>query len=163
MQKVPIPEELNIHKNLKLWEREFLFSDIHLGDFLAEQLTRRTQTLLFSDERIQNTFETIQVNVRYHQESAKSYFSLQLNLKLKTPTPCASVPSAFQEDVLHLLTLSSREFVEVLRSYQFSDYEFLELNLDSESVSHILGREDLELFRRNKVDLAGLLGKVSPL
>lgn len=163
IQKIPIPEELNIRKDIESWEKEFSFSEIHLGDFLAEQLTRRTQALLFSDERIQNTFERVQVNFHYHRESAKSYFSLELDLKLKTATPWTSTPSALQEDALYLLTLSSREFVEVLRSYQFSDYEFLELNLASESVSHILAREDLELFRRNKADLAGLLGRVSPL
>ena len=164
IQKIPIPEELNIRKDLDSWEKEFSFSDIHLGDFLAEQLMRRTQALLFSDERIQNTFETVQMSIHYHRESSRSYFSLDLDLKLKTPTPWASVSSsALHEDVLYLLTLSSREFIEVLRSYQFSDYEFLELNLASESVSHILGREDLELFRRNKIDLAGLLGRVSPL
>lgn len=163
IQRIPIPGELNIRKDLESWEKEFSFSEIHLGDFLAEQLTRRTQALLFSDERIQNTFETHQVNFRYHQELSKSYFSLELDLKLKTPTPLTASPSAFHEDVLYLLTLASREFVEVIRSYQFSDYEFLELNLASESVSHILARGDLELFRRNKIDLAGLLGRVPPL
>lgn len=163
VQRIPIPEELNIRKDLESWEKEFSLSEIHVGDFLAEQLTRRTQTLLFGDERIQNTFESVQVSFSFHRESAKSYFSLGLDVKLKTPTPWVSLPSAFHEDVLYLLTQASREFVEVLRSYQFSDYEFLELNLSSESVSHILGREELELFRRNKADLAGLLGKVSPL
>lgn len=163
IQRVPIPAELNIHKDLESWEKEFSFSEIHLGDFLAEQLTRRVQSILFSDERIQNTFETVQMNFHYHHEVAKSYFSLELDLKLKARTALASVPSASHEDVLYLLTLTSREFVEVLRSYQFSDYEFLELNLASEPVSHVLEREDLELFRRNKVGLAGLLGRVSPL
>jgi len=162
-QRIPTPQELNVQKDFESWEKEFSFSEIHLGDFLAEQLTRRAQAILFSDERIQNTFEAIQANFRYHQEISKSYFSLELDLKLKTPTERASVPSASHEDVLYLLTLASREFVEVLRSYQFSDYEFLELNLASEAVSHIVGREELELFRRNKVDLAGLLGRISPL
>jgi len=134
-----------------------------LGDFLAEQLTRRTQSLLFTDERIQNTFDLLQMNYRYHPKPAKKYFSLELEVRLKSPTPWASQPSALQEDVIYLLNLASREFVEVLRSYHFSEYEFLKLDLTSDPVSHILGRDELELLRQNKADLAGLLGGVSPL
>ena len=161
IQRIPLPETMNLRKDLESWEAEFSFSEIHLGDFLAEQLTRRSQALLFSDERIHNTFEKVNLLYRY-QEEPKNHFSLELDLKLKAPVPSLSGPSLQNEDVLYLLKLTSREFVSVLRSYQFSNYEFLQLNLVSDPVAHILGREDLELLRRNKVDLQGLLGKVSP-
>ena len=163
IQKIPLPETMDLEKDLESWETEFSFSEIHLGDFLAEQLTRRTQTLLYSDERIHNTFEKVNLMFRYHQEGEpKNHFSLELDLKLKSPVPTPLGPSLQNEDVLYLLNLTSREFVSVLRSYQFSDYEFLQLSLNSDPNARILGKEDLELFRRNKVDLQGLLGKVSP-
>jgi hypothetical protein len=47
--------------------------------------------------------------------------------------------------------------VNLLRSYKFSDYSFLRLTLDSDPVSRILARDDLELFRRNKTNLSGLI------
>lgn len=163
-KKLPIPEALDLEKDLTSWETEFPLHEIHVGDFLAEQLTRRTQSMLSTNERIQNTFEAIQLAFHYNREEAKSYFSLELDLRLRTPAPLvAPGPSASHEDVLYLLDLISREFVDLLRSYRFSDYEFLELNLASDPASHILGREKLELFRRNKTDLQGALGGLAPL
>ncbi|MBI4115121.1 MAG: hypothetical protein HY447_00945 [Candidatus Omnitrophica bacterium] len=157
LNKVPIPPEFNLEKDLESWETEFQISAIPLGDFLAEQLNRRMQTLLFSDERIQNTFETIQLNIRFYKEEPENYFSLDLNLKQRGTAPVPLVPSVLNEDILYLLDLVSREFVDVLRSYRFSDYAFLQLKLPSHPFSHNLGKEELELFRREKVDLQGLL------
>lgn len=163
MRQVQISEDFDIHRDVESWEKEFSVSAIHLGDFLAEQLNRRTQTLLFMDERIQNTFESVQLTFRYHPDQPKNYFTLDLDVKLKTATSLAPPPTALQEDVLYLLNLSSREFASVMRSYRFLDYGFLELHLVSDPVSRILPREDLELLRRNKADLQGLLGGVTPL
>lgn len=162
IQRVPLPKEMNFEKDLTSWETEFAVSEIHLGDFLADQLTRRTQALLSSDERVHNTFEKANILFRY-EKAPKSHFSLELDLKLKSPVPLALGPSVHNEDVLYLLNMVSREFVSVIRSYQFSDYEFLQFTLATDTTSHILEREDLELFRRNKVNLQGLLGKISPI
>ncbi len=162
IQRVPLPKEMNLEKDLESWETEFSVAEIRLGDFLADQLSRRTQVLLASDERIHNTFEKSNALFRYEKEP-KSHFSLELDLKLKSPVPLAAGPSIQNEDVLYLLNLVSREFVSVVRSYQFLEYEFLQFALAADATSHILGREDLELFRRNKADLQGLLGKVSPI
>lgn len=163
LQKISFPEEFELQRDTASWETEFSFSEIQLGDFLAEQLTRRVQALLGMDERVQNTFEEVRLAFRYRKELREDFFTLDLDVKLKTPIPHLVSPSAFHEDILYLLNLTSREFVEVLRSYQFSDYEFLQLNVASDPVSRILPREELELFRRNKVDLQGLLKGVSAL
>jgi hypothetical protein len=164
LQKISVPPDLDIEEDLKSWEMEFPLSEIHLGDFLAEQLSRRVQAFLFGDERIRNTFDTIHLAFDYHWEpSREPYFSLDLDVKLKTPTPLAPAATAFHEDVLYLLELAFRQFVEVLRSYKFGDFRFLKLNLASDPISHVLGQEELEFFRRNKTDLQGLLSHVSPL
>ncbi len=158
IQKVSMPKEFEIDKDMESWETEFHLAEIHLGEFLAEQLTRRTQNLLYTDERIQNTFESIRSNFRYHKENPDHFFSFELDVKLRTPSPWAgAAPTALHEDVLYLLNLVSREFVTILRSYRFSDFEFLQLNFTFDPVSRILGREELELFRRNKADLQGIL------
>jgi hypothetical protein len=47
--------------------------------------------------------------------------------------------------------------VNVLRSYNFRDYDYLSLNVAKEPSKWILGREQLELYRRGKMDLQGLL------
>ncbi len=163
LQRIPIPDELNLDQDLESWETEFPVFHIDLGVFLAEQLTRRTQALLMADERIQNTFESAQLNFLYHREAQKSFFSLELDLRAKSAGLLVPSLSLVHEDVLYLLNRTSREFVDVLRSYKFSDYGFLELRLASDPSAQMLAREDLELFRRNKTTLQGLLSGVAPL
>lgn len=162
IQKFPLSNELNFQTDPDSWQIEFPLTEIRLGDFLAEQLSRRTQALLTQDERVHNTFEEVRMSFRYQKDVPQKYFSLELDVKPKGHTPQILQPSALNEDVLYLLNLASREFVDLLRSYQFSDYEFLQLNLVSDPLARILAREELELFRRNKADLQGILGGVSP-
>lgn len=151
---------VNVAHDIDSWESEFALTEIHLGNYLAEQLTRRSQNLLYSDERIQNTFESVRVAFRYEKdpkEPTGNYFSLDLEVKPRTHTELRPGPSALDEDVVYLLNRVSREFVDLLRSYHFSDFQFLQLNLVSDPVARILVREELELFRQKKIDLRGLL------
>ena len=164
IRPLDIPDRFQIDNDIETWESEFPLTEIKLGDFLAEQLTRRTQNLVYADERVRNTFESIHLSFRYQEEKEeRPYFSLDLDVKLKTPTTLSPPPSAEHEDVLYLLEILSREFVDVLRSYKFAEYEFLELNLSSDPAVRILGRDSLELFRRNKTDVQGLLRGISPI
>lgn len=162
IQKVPLPSEFQMQADSDSWKTEFPILQVQVGDFLAEQLTRRAQGILSEDERIRNTFEDVRMNFHYRRERPKKYFSLELEVRPKSPVPALTGPSALDEDVLYLLNLASREFVDVLRSYRFADYDFLKLNLSSDPISRMLAREELELFRQNKADLQGLLSGVSP-
>lgn len=160
VRKIEKIDGMDVAKDLESWESEFMLTEIQLGNYLAEQLTRRTQNLVIMDERIQNTFESMHLTFRYEKESKetnKNYFSLDLEVRPKSHGALQPDPSALDEDVLYLLSLTSREFVDLVRSYRFTDYEFLQLKLVSDPVARILAKEDLELFRRNKIDLKGLL------
>lgn len=165
VQKLKSVGEFDVGKDLKTWEAEFPFHEVILGDFLAEQLTRRIQNLLYMDERIHNTFDTVQLAFRYEKGTgtAASHFSLELETKQKVPAFSVPSPLVLDEDVLYLLNLASREFVNVLRSYQFSDYKFLRLTLGPERATRIIAREDLELFRQKKIDMAGLVKGIPSL
>jgi hypothetical protein len=127
-----------------------------MGTFLAQQLTRRVQAMLAGDERIQNTFRDIKLNFDYH-EAEPSYFSLDLEAVLRDFNNYDRKSLVFHEDMLYLLSLASKEFVDVLRSYQFGAYDYVRLNVAQDAKPLILGREDLESFRRNKIDIQGLL------
>lgn len=157
MQKIPFPKDLQIQENLDQWEQEFPLAEVKLGVFLADQLTRRVQALVSGDERIQNTFREIKLHFDYKEDKPKPYFSLTLEASLKDFNNYNRTSLIFHEDMLYLLDVASREFVDVLRSYQFGNYEYLRLNVAQEASPWTLGREDLELFRRKKVDLQGLL------
>lgn len=156
LERIPFPKELQIQENLDRWETEFPLEAVKMGPFLAQQLTRRVQALLSTDERIQNTFRDVRLNFEY-QEAEPAYFSLDLEATLRDFNNYNRQSLVFHEDMIYLLTLASQEFVEVLRSYQFGNYDYLRLNVAQDPTPWVLGREDLEMFRRKKVDLQGLL------
>lgn len=157
MQRISFPKELQVQDSLEHWEVEFELDEIKMGPFLAAQLTRRVQSLLASDERIQNTFRDFKSDFEYHEEpNGKPFFSLDLEASLKDLNHYSRKSPIFHEDMLYLLTLASREFVNVLRSYRFG-FDYLRLNVAQDPNTWILGRNDLELFRRKKIDLQGLL------
>ncbi len=159
-KKMPLPQDLQqgFEKSLDQWEEEFPAQEIHLGPFLAQQLTRRAQLLVAKDERIQNTFREVNLTFNYHEDTGEPYFSLDLEVLLRDITTAKMKDSiVWHEDMLYLLTLASREFVTVLRGYQFKTYSYLTFNVAQDTGHWTLGREDLELFRQKKVDLAKLL------
>lgn len=163
LKRIPFPKELKIDENLDKWEQEFQLPDLQVGNFLADQITRRVQSILAMDERIQNTFRNIQLQFSYVKEPKPSHFSLTLEASLSDFNHYQRETMVFHEDMLYLLKLASREFMKVNQSYGFKDYENLSLYLSQEVVPFVLGREELELFRRNKVDLQGLLSSTAIL
>jgi hypothetical protein len=156
LQKIPFPKELQIEKNLENWEEEFKVEEIKLGPFLAEQLTRRVQALAATDERILNTFRDMKLDFQYEEVPLPAHFSLSLEAPLSEFNNYTKGSVVFHEDMLYLLNIISREFVEVLRSYQFGDYDHLRLKLSQEPSPWIIPKDSLELFRRNKETLQGL-------
>lgn len=157
LHRIAFPKDLQIQSNLDRWETEFTLEDISVGKFLAAQVTRRVQGLMASDERIQNTFRDIKLNFDYREE-AKPYFSLDIETTLKDFNHYSKDSLVYHEDMLYLLNLVSREFVEVLRGYQFEKFDYLKLNLAQDAHSWSFAKQDLELFRRKKIDFPGLLG-----
>ncbi len=163
LKKVAIPADLKLEENLDQWQPFFDVEDIRLGDFLAKQLNRRMEALLGSDERVFNTFAATKVNIRYHlaQAGSRHYFSIDMDLEPKTASPDFGTTSdwAAQDDTLYILNLILKEFVTVLRAYQFNDFDHFELTNTAipSSVGAVLPKSELELFRRGKININGLL------
>lgn len=155
-QKIPFPKELQIEDNLENWEEEFKVEKMSMGPFLAEQLNRRIQTLVSSDERIINTFRDLKLDFQYEEVPAPAHFSLSLEAPLSDFNNYNRESVVYHDDMLYLLNLISREFVTVLRSYNFGAYDHLRLKLSQEPTPWIIPRNSLELFRQNKETLQGL-------
>jgi hypothetical protein len=148
-----------IAKSLSDWETEFKTPDITMGDFLARQLTRRFQALASENERIYNTFEAVKLAVQFEMQPEKHFvFSAAAPLR-GTHANAYTAEHGLHEDVLYFWGLVAREFVEVLYSYSFRDYQFLEFQLfqDGKLLTWTASREALELFRRKKRSLKDIL------
>lgn len=158
IEQVPFPAEFDVKANMEGWQEEFPLSEIRLGDFLAEQITRRVKVIVRSDERIQNTFLGTELEFKYYENTpGKSYFSLDMDVAFKEFSHSSEGSIVKHEDMVYLLNLISREFVNVLRGYQFGDYQYLSLQVAQEPNAWVFLRDDLELFRRNKIEFSGLL------
>lgn len=158
IEQIPFPPEFDVKTNMEGWQEEFPLNEIQLGDFLAEQITRRVKAIVRSDERIQNTFLGTELEFKYHESPLeKAYFSLDMDVAFKEFNHYAEGSIVKHEDMVYLLNLISREFVNVLRGYQFGEYQYLSLQVAQEPNAWIFLRDDLELFRRNKIAFTGLL------
>lgn len=158
LQKIPFPEDIHMEQSLETWEQEFPVEEIHLGDFLAEQMNRRIQMLIAMDERIQNTFQEVKLSIKYEGVADRPHYSIVFDsvvFRDQSKLPVDSV--LYHEDMVYLMSVVSRDFLELLRSYHFGDYEYMSVNVLQEQGEHLIGRDDLELFRRKKVDFQGLL------
>ena len=155
--KISFPSELQLDKNLAEWKEEFPMAPIHLGTFLGEQLTRRMQAIYAVDERIQNTFYAIKAEFDFTENTKPGVFSMNIQSQLRDPNAEQGGAVLNHEDMLYALNLAFREFVNLVRNYSFGDFDRLSLNVAEAGVPWILKRDQLELFRRKQVDMAGLL------
>jgi hypothetical protein len=148
-----------VAQSLPNWETEFKTPDITMGDFLARQLMRRFQQLTSEDERIFNTFSNIKLAVRFEEKPDRHFLFNAVAMLKGTGQVAYSPAKGLHEDVLYFWNRVAREFVEVLRSYGFQDYQSLQFQIyqNGRLETWTASREDLELFRRHKKDLASIL------
>jgi len=148
-----------VAQSLPNWEKEFTTPDLTMGDFLARQFTRRFQQLAGEDERLFNTFKSVKLAVRF-EEMPDRHFLFSAAAPLKGVGQVAYHPEkGLHEDVLYFWERVAREFVQVLRSYSFQDYQSLQFQIyeNGKLLTWTASREDLELFRRHKMKFSSIL------
>ena len=148
-----------ITKSLSSWETEFKTPDITMGDFLSRQLTRRFQAIASEDERIYNTFTGVKLVVHF-EPGPEPRFVFNSAAPLRGAKEIVYSPGqGLHGDVLYFWDRVAREFVEVLHSYSFQDYQSLQFQLfqGGKLLNWTATREDLELFRRHKKNLSSIL------
>lgn len=174
VKKVDFPPELKLYENVDKWREEFELEEIFLPDFLAQQMTRRTQPLLSEDERLQNTFSTRRITFGfvYDEEDKKDsgHFTARANLTLKNAAAAfydssaggSDLKSLLQgealQDVYYLLDVVLREAMVMLRGYFYEKYDSIRFE-SIFGLSFALKREDLDLYRRKKINVSGLLDR----
>ncbi|OGW86931.1 MAG: hypothetical protein A3C35_00090 [Omnitrophica bacterium RIFCSPHIGHO2_02_FULL_46_11] len=171
LQKIQLPPDLDLARNLKSWPERFSVDEIVLGEFLVRQMNRRIQALLSANERIHHTIRQAQINFAFRSgtnaqpkndgSDNKPYFALYFDLATKEMTqPSQTIDQLISdEDILYLFELVLREFSDVIRSYQFKDFNRLELIWQQGNPPAVLklDPDQLDLFREKKLNIAALL------
>lgn len=173
MERVEFPEELGLYRNIDTWLEEFTLDEVLMPQFLAEQLTRRVNQLLLDDQRVASLFSQARIEFTHvgkddKKEEAEAeknapqadHFRLMLLFSSRNSGEAASPPAAQdvfdREDVRYLLDKALQEFVKVIRSYRFDDYEYVDIFSPTESQILVLGKQQLELYRQKKLPLIDL-------
>jgi len=168
LRTLGFPPHLGAYQDLNSWSEEFEVEEVNLGEFLARQLNRRAQELLISDERVRHTLKRVQFNYAYYhsqerlrQANGKPYFAFHFDFRSKAmkKMPQSVAQVIRDEDVLYVLDLVLRDFVDLVRSYRFDDFAHFQLvwGVPEQASSFLLELSRLELFRRKKLDISGLL------
>ena len=157
LKEIALPDDLEFNEEDENWEEEFQFGEIKLGPFLADQLTRRIQTMLTEDERIHNTFKDLKLDFQYEDAEPPPYFSLNIDAVLQDAQAGETPMAAYHEDLAYLIRKILPEFLLVVKSYRFDRYEFLKLNMIQESFERNLAPGDMESYQKKKIDLKTLL------
>ena len=184
MSRVEFPEELGLYKNINTWLEDFTLEEVFLPDFLAEQVTRRVNQMLGEDAEVVKHFDDVRLEFAHIREEKEG--EVESNSGAKAVGQ-AKIPSHFrltavlmpkgdhdakgptgkslfaEQDVRYLLNKALIEFLQVLRSYRFEDFEYLDIVSPAEHEVLMLGKNELELFRQKKLPLVDLLKSVYPL
>jgi len=177
VKKIKFPENLKLYENIELWPSDFEIAEIFLDAFLADQVTRRSQTLLNTDAQVVSHFEKTEVKFNYYPDSkekesdknivgelsAAKFFSCNLNLKLKDPLMTAANGEFIKnENVQRAIKIVLKEFATVIRNYEFKDFDFLKFQLVGSAKIYEFSRSTIGKFREKRLDLLKVFKEAEP-
>jgi len=172
VKRITFPNEMKIYENLEEWPDDFEFTEVHLEDFIAEQVAKRLQAELMQDEMIKDnlimskqgeaitcSYETMMQTPRKKDGKKEGYFSFYLAARSKQKLFLNVSDLSTNKDLMYLIEKVLREFVTVVKAYDFKDYRHIELHLPLLNEGITITRADAERFYKKGVTLEELLHK----
>ncbi len=175
IKKIEFPETLKLYQNIETWPSDFEVEEIFLDSFISNQLNHRLQTAFAQDPKVSANFEESKVEFSYYPPmkylpdpgapplpAEPKYFVADLKLRPKDAPPSAALPPGFLSDpnAEYVLQTVLKEFLEVIRGYDFTQFDYLQIKVDDTDLALQLDPESLERFRRRKISLKELLKPV---
>jgi hypothetical protein len=172
IKKIDFPESLSLYQNIDAWSEDFEVEEIVMGNFLAEQVARRTGMKLYEDEELATAFEKMEPTVVYsvvplspsgiegdrEEREPLAFFKVDLELKPRKLTLLPSDPEFMNDPMVQkAVETALRKIRKVLYGYDFKDYQYVDFQVVGMPESYRLRPDQLEKFRKNKVDLAKIL------
>ena len=165
VRQIEFPDELKIYDNIQTWNEEFELEEVFMGSFLAQQLTKRLQLLLSTDERIQRFFAIKNFELVYHEpdvvdaDSSKEggrYYTFLYDIRDPRGVRVGNINTLTgnqRTEYLYLWECILHEFTQVAYNYKFRDFNHLELQDEGSMRSMIIFPDVLERLRIKKVDI----------
>ena len=163
LEKIKFPEELRLYQNIGNWQSSFELEEVFLPEFLAQQLSRRGSTQVFSDERIENSLGKVKPEFSYDRQKG-SGGPQKGRFVFKTSPPEKDALAALEtshhrnaDDVNYYLSQILQLAGKVLHQYEFKDFSGIQVQVPFADRSFFLSPNDLDKIRKKKLDMDTLV------
>lgn len=133
------PSELG---DIGYWNDKFYLKDVMLAEFIAEQLASRIKLEFREDPKLYKDISIKAAKGEYRTRAGKRSFRLEVTAVVKEGSPRHS------EAVLRKIIGMT---AQVLRSYRFTEFDYVDIVDRAESSVVRISREDLENYRLKKL------------
>lgn len=134
------------------WGGRFYVKNISQPEFLAEQIANRIRMAFREDKLLADVFQIRSAKGAYIVRSKRKFFRFEAAVEQK-----ALKESDREKFANKLFEVVLKEAAAVLRGYHFEDFEYISVLDQGEGRSLEVSRDDLEAYRRKKIDLDGIL------
>jgi len=171
VRDLDFPDELKIYDNIDKWNEEFDLQEIFMGDFIAQQLTKRVQAMIAVDPHLQKSYAVQNLGFIYDngfrqegEEPARDGKQYTFVYETMHPQVAASldhqVNTEFDEEFVMLCDTLLNEFAQVTYSYKFNEYNHIEI-LESRALKGIkVSHETIQQIRMKKLTVEALLSQL---
>lgn len=136
------------------WNNKFYIKDITKPEFLAEQMVSRVKIEFKEDKDLSENFTLKAVKGQYVVRQDKKYFKIDVLAELKWFTEGAGAKTS--EKILRAIVNIA---IHVVHTYEFTDFDYIQINEQSGARSLVVTKEALEKVRTKKMKMEDLLKK----
>lgn len=135
------------------WNGRFYIKDISMAEFLAEQIANRVKVEFKENKKLADSFLIRNSKGAYYSRSAARYFRFEVLAEAKIITESKG-DLLIPEEIFRAV---SRIAGNVIRSYRFNDFDYIEILNQGDGRVLKISRDDLEALRQKKIRFEELL------
>jgi hypothetical protein len=130
------------------WNGKFYIKDITMHEFLAEQIASRVKMAFHEDKALTDALMMKASKGSYSSKDNKRTFKLEISTERKF----AAKPEV-ATDYAILLKAALNEASQAIRSYDFKDFDDIEISYQKDKEALRVSKEELEDYRKKKIKL----------
>ena len=137
------------------WNNRFYVKDITLPEFLAEEIASRVRLDSREDRHAMEAFFIKSSKGTYISKPSNKYFRFEILTEPKEPKD-----ADLKEVSLKAMQFITKIASDVLHSYRFDDFEYIEIMNQADAKTLRIAKDKLELFRKKKMSFGDVINKL---
>jgi len=136
------------------WDDHFYIKDVALPEFLSEQIANRIRMEFREDKKLADEYVIKSSKGIFNSKLNQHYFRIEI---LTAPRWLQGAEAERYSDLFFKTTLTVAG--NVIGGYKFTDFDYLEIVDQNSGKSLKVSKEDIEAFRKKKIDFKEILKK----